>query len=137
VLLPLVEEVNLPPFPQNHIGDEITEPFLMLYGYALENIFKGICVANEKYKMVNGKFTGKTHKLIQLAKDTDVILTDDEHWLLQRLTAYTIWAGRYPSPTSADEMEDVARPDGLKDDLTGWNNHDIFLLKKFYKKSEK
>lgn len=135
ILLKEVEKANTYPF--NHeLGEKVLLPFYLLVGYALENMFKGICVANSIYMVKDGKFTGCSHNLIDHAKNAGFNnLTNDEKWLLQRIQAVTVWGGRYPTPTSQKQLDyNVIKPDGTSGSLLSWTNHDIPLLKTFYKR---
>lgn len=81
-------------------------PALMLAGYALENIFKGILVKNdcEGAFDAKGKFKHKSHDLLVLAQNANILLSDEEKELLEILTHSTVSSGRYPIPLYYDEM---------------------------------
>jgi hypothetical protein len=79
-------------------------PAYLLYGYALENLFKGIVVANNTALISNTKLSSELtrHDLSYLAEKADVSLSPGERKTCDRLTAIVVWAGRYPAPTKAD-----------------------------------
>lgn len=79
----------------------------LLYGLALENMIKGIIVqqrapsASEVFALF-GKSSG--HNLGDLAEKASFVLSKDERDLLNRLSAYVEWAGRYPVAKKMEKM---------------------------------
>jgi hypothetical protein len=75
--------------------------FLLLYGLALENAFKGLIIAKDpsitEYE-VKWKIKGGGHDLSELHKESGLSITKDEQKLLDDLTQAVLWAGRYPVP---------------------------------------
>lgn len=87
--------------------DETLPASLMLAGYAMENYLKGIiiqtnpgCALNEK-----GKFTLKSHILIELASQANLQLNNDEQELLEIIHHFVIVGGRYPIPLKKTDMQ--------------------------------
>jgi hypothetical protein len=86
------------------IGLRLRGPFFLLAGLAVENFLKAIIV---KRLLAGGKpvteadvlviFRGK-HDLTVLSQRADVKLTPAERELLERLSTFVNWAGRYPVP---------------------------------------
>jgi hypothetical protein len=93
----------------------------MLVGMALECLLKGMWIKKHKAwkrtvlgltfrrkkpKVPNGKggFVGD-HELLQLADAAGVSLRQGERAVLQRLSGFIKWGGRYPIPTMADQMK--------------------------------
>ena len=76
-------------------------PAFLLFGYALENLFKGIIVANDPTLISDAKLSSelKSHDLSFLAEKAVVTLSNAERKNCDRLTAIVVWAGRYPAPT--------------------------------------
>jgi hypothetical protein len=81
------------------------EPIMMLYGMALECLLKSLAAKNgfvfvdESGPEPEFKAPNKNHNLVTLAKSEWVRLdplTDQEEDLLERLTAFIRFAGRYP-----------------------------------------
>lgn len=77
--------------------------FLMLAGYSMEALVKGICVAREpKAIVVVRKGRRKlpdwltTHDLEGLLKRAEVELVDTDRTFLRRLHASVVWSGQYP-----------------------------------------
>ncbi|MCH8501557.1 MAG: hypothetical protein LAT77_06560 [Aliidiomarina sp.] len=87
---------------------------MFLLGIALENAFKGV-VASQGKLIVGGaridtkkSFPGcKNHNLSDLAKLISLETNQTEKELLQRLSIYTIWAGKYGTPLSEAEYTDA------------------------------
>ena len=71
--------------------------FLMLYGMALELLFKAVAVAS-------GNEPEFSHDLMELAQGAGVDITEYESNQLALLTQSIIWAGRYPVPKKTDTL---------------------------------
>ena len=69
--------------------------FTMLCGMSLELLYKAIAVER-------GEKPGKTHDLNKLACLARVPIDSEESPLLEILSAYIVWAGRYPVPIGTD-----------------------------------
>ena len=78
----------------------------MLYGYALENLLKGIIVANDPLLISDEKFNAKlkSHDLIQLSKTCEFALNPQEIHVAKALSKLTEWAGRYPVALRQNEF---------------------------------
>lgn len=79
---------------------------LMLAGYALENILKGLLIENDEDRPFdsNGQFKHKSHDLVKLAKRANIPFDDEEEEMLEILTYYTITGGRYVIPLSFEDI---------------------------------
>ena len=95
----------------------------MLLGMALECLLKGMWIKKHKAwknTTLGLTFGGKKprirgvgdHELRQLSDAAGVTLTAAEQALLQRLSAFVKFAGRYPIPMTAAEMRPVATGSG-------------------------
>lgn len=79
--------------------------YLMLTSYAAENLIKAIII--EKKSLNASAFIDglpdelKSHDLSVLMQRAGIAISDAGNELLARLSAYTYWAGRYPSPLKA------------------------------------
>jgi len=88
------------------LPDHYTKSYLMLMGFAIENLFKAVIVRRDghgspdKTKML-GKL--KDHDLLRLAQEANFQFDRDGEDLLRRMTRCTVWEGRYPVPTSWDK----------------------------------
>jgi hypothetical protein len=88
------------------VPDHYTKSYLMLMGFAFENLFKAVIVRRDgrgspdKTKMLAKV---KDHDLPRLAKDAGFPLDREREDLLRRMTRCAVWEGRYPVPTSWDK----------------------------------
>lgn len=73
----------------------------MLFGYALENLTKGVILCRDP-SLVKSRFLEKLgqhgHELVYLFERAGIELTDEEREVLERTTRMTMWKGRYPVP---------------------------------------
>src|ERR1700722_11223334 len=89
-----------------HAGNiALNTPATLLYGYSMENILKGLLV--KKFQLKPNEYKGrsgwKMHNLTLLFKQTGSDCGDHEsqaqyQMLLKTLSAFIVWAGRYPVP---------------------------------------
>jgi len=80
---------------------------LMLVAYAMENYFKALFIHRNKeslrHKLISDLPTEiSTHNLIKLARVMDIPFEQGEEELLCRLSRYSVWAARYPTPVGPD-----------------------------------
>lgn len=85
---------------------------LMLYGLAIENLAKAIVVAAGSPLDKNGRISFKKHNLAELVRSAGIRMTSKDESLLNKLTAFVEWAGRYPVPLSFQKMQPFRWPDG-------------------------
>ena len=100
---------------------QLFHTYLMLSGFALENLLKGILVAREPTltdKIVSKKI--KHHKLEDLFKLVGIEIDETESVMVERLTESIIWAGRYPIPLLKDDMVLRKRTLGYTDQGGYW-----------------
>lgn len=77
---------------------------VMLWGFALENLAKGLIVAKKSGSISRAKDGElktrwiQSHELKKLMKRAGVALSNEEKDLLSLLSQVTIWGGRYPAP---------------------------------------
>ena len=113
-------------------GSRYQNIFMLLYGFAIENLCKGHAVKElspkEQQTVKRGKLPKrlKTHDLVNLVTEGIGLTIDDhEKELLKRLKKAVKWAGRYP--VSADLMD--KGKNGIRDMLLnmpgGINNDDL------------
>ena len=113
-------------------GSRYQNIFMLLYGFAIENLCKGHAVKElspkEQQTVKRGKLPKrlKTHDLVNLVtKGIGLTIDDHEKELLKRLKKAVKWAGRYP--VSADLMD--KGKNGIRDILLnmpgGINNDDL------------
>jgi hypothetical protein len=82
--------------------------FLMLAGFAIEALLKGILIAGNPTTVSQGRLPKwlLNHDLAGLMQRANVRLTEAEAELLRRLTEAVQWRGRYPVPRHAGELPD-------------------------------
>jgi len=81
----------------------------MLWGFCIENLFKGILVSkgiNEIIKIRNGKseYSGPGHDLVKLAQKVGFHLNIQDELLLKFLTNAILYFGRYPIPKNSSRL---------------------------------
>jgi len=111
--LPIASGRALTPDEVNSLGDAGQGGVaLMLLGFAIENICKAILVGRNS-SLVDGDAglneSLQTHDLKELATKCGQPLDTDEAQVLELLSEFSIWAGRYPIPLRA-VPRDPARP---------------------------
>ncbi|WP_234686099.1 hypothetical protein [Bradyrhizobium monzae] len=89
----------------------------LLYGYALENLLKGIRVARDPSLITSGKLNGKlkSHDLVELAKAASFTLHTQEIPVAAALSKLSTWAGRYPVALFEAEFASTPNADELLD----------------------
>ena len=78
---------------------------MMLRGFAVENMIKALWVKQRNPIVRGGKYIGVAragdHDLVQLADAVGLTTDVESRDVLQRLTVFTTFVGRYPIPTNA------------------------------------
>lgn len=90
----------------------------MLLGYAIECALKGLWVKCGNELIKNGRYIGVPnagdHQLGQLARivsgPAGVMVNTTEYGVLDRLSAFVLFAGRYPVPLKPEQMEPISVP---------------------------
>ncbi len=92
-------------------------PAQLLYAYAIENVLKGIIVANNPRLIGGEKLNNalKSHDLFELAKDATVTVHVQEEPVMKALSQLSIWAGRYPVALHQREHMGAPNSDELLD----------------------
>ncbi len=93
-------------------GPEFSGVALMLAGFAIENLMKGLLIQKQSPVNEKGRFELDTHDLLKLAKDVGLLLTEDEHRFLEKLGEFLMWTGRYPVPLTSEPMRPRTLPSG-------------------------
>ena len=114
--------------------DSLRTVYLHLMAIALELLIKSILI---RPKQPNGSLNMETHGLLKLLeKDAYLLDSLDEQQkdLLDRLSSYTVWAGRYPAPkkNQIEKPEKLRRKDGKREDCILYEEWDQIEL--IYKK---
>ena len=93
----------------------IQRVYLMLMGFALENLLKGLLVSSspDQYVRKDDKLFdwGKDgHNLVKLAQWAGLELSETEVDICRRLSRFSTWAGRYWFPRSVKEVGEGFSP---------------------------
>lgn len=72
-------------------------PAQMLYAFAIENLLKGLIIANDGERIGAKEITVATHDLVDLARQADFTLALQDKPILESLSELATWAGRYPA----------------------------------------
>jgi hypothetical protein len=73
----------------------------MLYGFALENLVKGVIVCREPDLVTKDglrNWPGQSHDLARLFERAEVSVTEEERAALEIVSQLIEWSGRYPTP---------------------------------------
>ena len=96
-----------PDFTPPLMGGSTCEVCFMLFGFALENLTKGIIVCRDP-KLVSKdrlrKWHGNGHDVLALFVRAEIEASPEEEELLTRLTRITEWRGRYPVAMNFDKV---------------------------------
>ncbi len=83
---------------------------MMLAGFAIENLCKGYLAGRLSPKEREAVKAGtlpkslRTHDILKLIEATEMTLSETEKYLVEQIYQATIWRGRYPSPTSHEDI---------------------------------
>ena len=104
-----------PDFVRPEMGGSTRDVCFMLFGFALENLAKGVIVCREP-KLVSQvrlkSWHGNGHNLRALFEWSKIQVTEEESKLLDRTNRMTEWKGRYPVAMSFYDV-------GLHDPVAG------------------
>jgi hypothetical protein len=92
-------------------------PAQVLYAYAIENVLKGLIVANDGTVVDENKISKrlKSHDLIELAGSAGVLVHIEETPVLAALSDLSVWAGRYPVALRKEDYLGKENPDAMLD----------------------
>ncbi|CAM3126959.1 hypothetical protein PASE110613_17685 [Paenibacillus sediminis] len=81
--------------------------YYLLISFAIENILKGIYVLNNNFKLDNDYRIRPRlgHNLLSISNNLYINLSLEEEQILNKLTHYLIWEGRYPTPMNAMDFQ--------------------------------
>lgn len=88
-------------------------PFLYLSGMAFENSLKGLLIMRDPSLVGEGKISEEIatgHKLIKLFEKADIVLSEEETNLVERIGDAVTWSARYPVPKKAKDFENKLVP---------------------------
>lgn len=98
------------PIPEDEVfaKHDLLLVHMMLAGFAVENLVKGIIVAKKLASAKSGELDKRLskHDLLKLCEQAgiEIQLDETEKNLLKRLSTYTVWAGRYPASKTNKDM---------------------------------
>lgn len=75
--------------------------YKMLMGMSFEALLKGLLIESQQVSISDLA----THDLVELAKSLGLSLSKDENKVLTVLTDYVLWAGKYPMPKNAKQLQ--------------------------------
>lgn len=75
--------------------------YIMLFGMSLEALFKAHCVAQN----IDNPRINKSHQLTEVASIAGIKLDKSENKILDILSEYIIWDGRYPVPKLSSQVK--------------------------------
>jgi hypothetical protein len=93
--------------PKNPEDEHMDGPATLLYGYAVENAIKGYLIKKHgslKIASLAGGSDWRSHRLLRLAEQTGIPLSQDLSLLLGTLEAFVRWAGKYPISLNRNEF---------------------------------
>lgn len=128
-----------PGFVRPDTGGSTCEVCFMVFGFALENLAKGIIVCRDPTLVSKDRLRrwhGNAHDLSALFGRAAISVSEEEGQLLARTTRITEWKGRYPVAMNFDEI-------GAQDRIVGhiavsnvWPADDYTLLCGLYERAK-
>jgi hypothetical protein len=106
-------------------------PAQLLYAYAIENVLKGLIVANDP-GLADGERLNRTlqsHDLAKLAQTASFEVHVQERPVLDALSELSVWAGRYPVAIRRTDNFGGRTPDELLD----WGSQNV-TVKRFFER---
>jgi hypothetical protein len=101
-------------------------PAMMLVGFAVECYLKGILVLRDPSVVKPPPYLFEwDHRLPTLAKQAKIDVNEQEAELLERLTTFTTWGGRYPAPR---KPRDAKGPDETGLGPVHWSTDDLPIV---------
>lgn len=96
-----------PDFKPPEMGGSTREVCFMVFGFALENLAKGVIVSRDPQLVSKGRLSnwhGNGHDLSALFDRAAISVSKQERILLDRTTRITEWKGRYPVAMNFDKV---------------------------------
>lgn len=129
----------------SHINDEVLPDeactmmaMFLLYGFALESLFKacylkrgGKFIVNNKFKSIKGI---SMHNLVDLAKAADLTLLHSENDALKKLSVQIISFARYPTGKEFHNESPITTSDGGLVSPSSFNSGDVKILEEIVRK---
>jgi hypothetical protein len=104
-------------------------PAQLLYAYAIENVLKGLVVANDAGIVDENKIDKelKSHDLIDLSASASVTVQVEKRPVLAALSDLSVWAARYPVATRKEDYLGKETPHAMLD--YGWRHA---IMRRFF-----
>lgn len=80
-------------------------PGLLLYAYAIENLFKGLMAANNPEKLSESDSNFFKGHISKVAEKSGVTVSEEQGKLIKRLEDIVMWMGRYPLPLTRKNQD--------------------------------
>jgi hypothetical protein len=92
-------------------------PAQLLYAYAMENVLKGLIVANDTSVVNENKISKRlqSHDLVELSARAGVTVHAEERPVLIALSDLSVWAARYPVATRKEDYIGKENPHAMLD----------------------
>lgn len=91
------------------ISPPMLNVFLMLAGFSIENLIKGMIILEHPEYIGDGRFNDNkvlpSHDLIFLAKHVDIVLNPTEMKFCEKLYDNMVFYGRYPIPKNTSKVK--------------------------------
>jgi len=141
LLKPIFEKEHKTPRPRsqkNNFPISVSQIYLMIVGFAVENYLKGIYVISFPEIINNDKLIKlNRHDLLQLMRELKFNVSKDEVDLIERLEEFVLWAGRYPIPAKFDRLIPKKHREGTKFDFIVYSlPADVDIASKLLKRLE-
>jgi len=118
-----------------HWNRTLARPFMLLSAYSIENLIKGIILANTQTDSRLKVLNSFNHDLRRCWKKTKLPKTDEEDFLLGQLTDIIKYAGRYPFPKNEDRLSSAAEwPEGGLGPKLMFRKSDIGRVDRMFRK---
>jgi hypothetical protein len=75
--------------------------YMLLAGLSIENLIKAVAVGTDSLKYIADDKKKLKHSTIELFKELNISLSEEEEKFLRLLEENVVWAGRYPTPIQA------------------------------------
>lgn len=100
--------------PRGETNDSLRSVFMLLAGFAVEDLAKGVYLRRKGISVADGHFPSelKRHVIRPLLDQFNIYLTPTEKGLVRRLETFVRWAGRYPVPLDVEHMMPGDLPEG-------------------------
>lgn len=113
----------------------VSGTFMLLAGLTVENYLKAVCIKRSGAAFdSNNKFAFFGHNLVALGETSGLQFSTQELELLERLTNFVEFAGRYPAPNKPEALIPKIKPDGSFRGVRTISGTDQFEWKALVKK---